>query len=173
MDHETCSECGFDGADYDGGALLAQLRALGPAWRALLASAGAELRVRPAAGVWSAVEYAAHSRDVTALHAFGVEQALTLDEPVFPPVADDLADAVSASYAAADPDEVVAALDAAASELARHADDAGVQAWSRGLTLGDRRVDVRRLLEHALHDSTHHLADVERGLARLRAEPGG
>jgi hypothetical protein len=56
---------------------------------------------------------------------------------------------------------------------AGHADDAGVEAWSRGLTLGDQRLDVRRMLEHALHDSTHHLADVERGFARLRAEPGG
>ena len=43
-------------------------------------------------------------------------------------------------------------------------------AWSRGLTIGTDRSDVRRLLEHALHDSSHHLVDVERGLARLRAE---
>jgi hypothetical protein len=40
--------------------------------------------------------------------------------------------------------------------------------WSRGLTIGDDRSDVRRLLEHALHDSQHHLADVERGLTTLR-----
>jgi hypothetical protein len=39
------------------------------------------------------------------------------------------------------------------------------------LTIGDSRSDVRRLLEHALHDSLHHLADVERGLAALRAQP--
>jgi hypothetical protein len=39
----------------------------------------------------------------------------------------------------------------------------------RGLTIGDSRSDVRRLLEHALHDSLHHLEDVERGLSLLRA----
>ena len=39
---------------------------------------------------WSAIEYAAHSRDVTAMHAFGVEQALTRDEPTFPPLSDDV-----------------------------------------------------------------------------------
>jgi hypothetical protein len=172
VEHETCSECGFDGADYDDAVLLAQLRALGASWRAVLESAGAELRVRPGEGVWSAIEYAAHSRDITALHAFGVEQALTLDEPAYPAVEPGLADAAAVSYGAADPHDVVAALCAAAEQLAAHADDAGVGAWSRGLTLGDERVDVRRLLEHALHDSTHHLDDVDRGLAQLRAEPG-
>lgn len=172
MEHETCSACGFDGADYDDAALLVQLRALGPSWRALLDGAGDELRVRPAEGVWSAIEYGAHSRDITALHVFGVEQALTRDEPVFPAVDPGLADAAAVSYAAADPEDVVTALGAAADQLAASADDAGAEAWSKGLTLGDERVEVRRLLEHALHDSTHHLDDVERGLARLRAGPG-
>ena len=37
-----------------------------------------------------------------------------------------------------------------------------------GSTIGGERSDVRRLLEHALHDSQHHLADVERGLTQLR-----
>ena len=31
------------------------------------------LRVPPAAEVWSAIGYAAHSLDVTGLHAYGVE----------------------------------------------------------------------------------------------------
>ena len=39
--------------------------------------------------------------------------------------------------------------------LAALADDAGPHVWSRGLTIGDSRSDVRRLLEHALHDSLH------------------
>ncbi len=168
-EHETCDACGFDGVDYDDAALLGALRALGPSWRALLAAAGPELRLRPAPGVWSAVEYAAHSRDITALHAFGVEQALTVDEPVYPAIADDLVDAVAPAYADADRDEVVTELDAAASRLAGLAEGSGTDAWSRGLTIGDARSDVRRLLEHALHDSQHHLIDVARGLAQLRA----
>jgi len=171
VEHETCSACGFDGADYDDAGLLAQLRALGPSWRALLDQAGPDLRTRPADGVWSAIEYAAHSRDITALHEFGVEQALTGDEPVLPAVDPGLADAAAASYGEDDPDDVVEALAAAATQLAARADDAGTDAWSRGLTLGDQRVEVRRLLEHALHDSTHHLGDVARGLAQLRAAP--
>jgi hypothetical protein len=162
--HEECEQCGFDGAAYDASALLAAIRALGPRWRELLDSAGPMLRARPAPEVWSALEYAAHSRDVTALHAFGVDQALTVDEPVYPEVEPDLADQAAASYNSEDPAAVVDALDTHAARLAQLAEDAGEPAWTRGLTLGDNRSDVRRLLEHALHDSLHHVDDVERGL---------
>jgi hypothetical protein len=46
--------------------------------------------------------------------------------------------------------------------------DAGTDAWTRGITVGTERIETRRLLEHALHDSTHHLLDVENGFERLR-----
>ena len=168
MEHEHCDACGFDGARYDDGSLLHALRILGPRWRSLPFQTGPELRERPEPEVWSALEYAAHSRDITALHVFGVEQALTLDEPSFPGIDDDLVDSAAASYGSADPDAVVDALEEQAMRLAELADDAGPDRWSRGLTIGANRSDVRRLLEHALHDSLHHVDDVERGLARLR-----
>ena len=76
MEHERCDACGFDGARYDDASLLHALRILGPRWRSLLSQTGPELRERPEPEVWSALEYAAHSRDITALHVFGVEQAL-------------------------------------------------------------------------------------------------
>jgi hypothetical protein len=168
MEHEHCDACGFDGSRYDDASLLGALRGLGPRWRSLLAEAGSELRARPEAEVWSALEYAEHSRDITALHVFGVEQALTLDEPSFPSIADDLVDSAAVSYGSADPGTVVDDLEEHAMRLAQVADDAGPDRWSRGLTIGADRSDVRRLLEHALHDSRHHLDDVERGLARVR-----
>jgi len=172
--HEQCDACDFDGARLDDATLLDDLRALGPRWQRLLDGAGRDLRVRPAPEVWSAIEYAAHSRDITALHAFGVEQALTGTEPVLPDIDPALADtvAVDAGYAAADPDAVVAALGEHAQRLARLAVDAGTAAWTHGITIGRDRSDVRRLLEHALHDAHHHVIDVERGLAQLRATGG-
>ena len=170
MEHEHCTQCGFDGGAFGAAELLSALRALGPRWRALLATAGDNLRIRPAPAVWSAIEYAAHSRDVTALHVFGVEQALTGREPVFPAVEEGLADEAAKNYGGEQPGPVVDALDASAQRLASLAADAGVDAWTRGLTLGTNRSDVRRLLEHALHDSIHHLDDVERGLAQLRSQ---
>jgi hypothetical protein len=167
-EHEQCPACGFDGSAYDDGVLLAALRALGPRWRALLDASGEHLRDRPAPEVWSAIEYAAHSRDVIALHAFGVGQALEIDEPAFPDVDDGLADAASSTYGGSDPHEVVTELELQAEQLAGLAEDAGPSRWSRGLTIGTHRSDVRRLLEHALHDALHHVDDVERGLAALR-----
>ena len=71
MTHEQCDECGFDGSRYDDGSLLDGLRELGPRWRELVRVAGSNLRMRPEPAVWSAIEYAAHSRDITALHVFG------------------------------------------------------------------------------------------------------
>jgi hypothetical protein len=170
VEHESCGACGFNGADYTDEMLLDALRALGPSWRALLDRSGAELRVRPGPDVWSAIEYAAHSRDITALHAFGVGEALTVDEPVYPPIDEDLVDSAAAEYASLDPDEVVRVLGQEATRLAQLAADAGAMAWSRGLTVGDNRSDVRRLLEHALHDSLHHLGDVERNLESIRLQ---
>jgi hypothetical protein len=163
--HEHCEQCAFDGGRYDGPTLLAAIRDLGPRWRALLTGAGERLRVRPEPETWSALEYAAHSRDITALHVFGVEQALTGAEPTFPAIDPGLADSTAANYNSESVDAVLDALDEHACRLASVADDAGEGAWSRGITLGDDRSDVRWLLEHALHDSTHHLQDVERGLS--------
>jgi hypothetical protein len=168
MDHERCDACGFDGGRYDDASLTGALRNLGPRWRALLGDAGSELRQRPDPDVWSAIEYGAHSRDITALHEFGVEQALTLDEPSFPEIQDDLVSSAAVDYGEADPDQVANALEEHATRLAQLAEDAGPGAWSRGLTIGGNRSDVRRLLEHALHDSLHHVGDVERGLTQLR-----
>jgi hypothetical protein len=165
--HERCEACGFDGGGYSDSALLDALRGLGDRWCAQLAEAGDRLRTRPEPATWSAIEYAAHSRDITALHAYGVEQALTGEEPAYPAFSDDLVEAAVAGYGDADPNGVVDALTAAAERAAQLAEEVGADQWTRGLTVGEVRSDVRRLLEHALHDSLHHLDDVERGLARL------
>jgi len=173
MDHEHCAACGFDGAAYEPAGLLDAIRDLGPRWRRLVLEAGGNLRVRPAPTTWSALEYAAHSRDVTALHVFGVEQALTSDEPTYPEIdGDGLVEAAAAGYSSEDAEVVVAELEGHVQRLADLAQASGPASWSRGITFGDSRSDVRVLLEHGLHDSHHHLVDVTRGLATLapRAE---
>jgi hypothetical protein len=169
MIHEHCDACGFDGARYDDESVLGSIREQGDRWRDLLAASGPDLRARPAPEVWSSIEYAAHTRDILALHVYGVEQALTGDEPAFPAISDDLVDSAAATYADSMPEEVGVELAAQSSRLADTAGEAGADTWSRGLTIGDSRSNVRQLLEHALHDSLHHLDDVERGLASIRA----
>ena len=95
---------------------------VGSRWCALLFEAVPELRVRPELETWSAIEYAAQSRDITALHVFGVEQALTEDEPVFPAIeADTLIQTSAATYHDEDPDAVVVELDREARRLGERA----------------------------------------------------
>ena len=172
MDHERCEDCGFDGSTFDASGLLEALRVLGPAWEQVLDGAGGELRVRPATDVWSAIEYAGHSRDITALHVYAVDQALSLDEPVLMEIdADGLIDDAVAGYMDLNPDDVAHQIAAETGALADRATGVPVESWQRGITFGTERSDVRFLLEHALHDSTHHLVDVERGLLLLRADP--
>jgi hypothetical protein len=169
--HEQCAACDFDGAVYGPAELLGAIRELGPQWRRLLLDAGDELRLRPDAHTWSALEYAAHSRDVTALHVFGVEQALTIDEPRFPEIAGtDLVENASAGYASEDPEVVGVELERQARKLADVAGASDSHSWYRGITVGDTHSSVRFLLEHALHDSHHHLVDVKNGLVKLRAK---
>ena len=169
-EHERCAACGFDGSSFGDSSLLAGIGDLGRRWQILLTEAGPELRIQPRPGTWSAIEYAAHSRDITAIHVFGVEQALTEHEPVYPAIdADALVETAAAEYHDEDPKVVVDQLDSEARRLRDLACEAGVAAWDRGITIGDARSTVRRLLEHALHDSLHHLEDVQRGLVQLRS----
>jgi hypothetical protein len=168
--HERCDVCGFDGSAYDNASLIETLSALGGLWRRLLVDAGADVRTRPAPEVWSAIEYAAHSRDITALHCFGVDQALTGTEPAYPAImADDLIASAATTYQQEDPQLVADALGEEAGRLASMAAGAPTDAWEFGLTIGEDRSTVRGLLEHALHDSLHHIGDVESGLRLVRS----
>ena len=118
--------------------------------------------------MWSALEYAAHSRDVIALHVMGTKEALTGNEHLYPPFPEEPG---GSPLAADDVDAatVAAGLGVEASRLAAVARDVGRDTWTRGITVGVQRSDVRMLLEHSLHDSTHHLHDVELGLEALRS----
>ena len=100
---------------------------------------------RPEPNVWSAVEYAAHSRDITALHCFGVEQALTGDEPIYPSIAgDELIEAAATDYLDDDPDAIADAIDTEACHLAQMAAAAPTEGWELGITIGTERSTVRQ-----------------------------
>jgi len=173
MGHESCGACGFDGELMSDAQVLDEIEALGPAWREILDEAGDDVDRRPEPETWSALEYAAHSRDITALHNFLVEAALESDEPVLPEVdGAGLIDDAAAGYAALDPGVVAEELEFETGGLAARAAAVDRSAWSRGITIGTARQDIRAVLEHGLHDSHHHLVDVRRGLAQLRAAGG-
>jgi hypothetical protein len=119
--------------------------------------------------VWSPLEYAAHTRDVIAMNGWGMDKILDGDAPDVPAMTPD-EDAPDHGYNALDPQTVVGELEANARRMADRAERVvGSEPWSRTAKIGENTVDAGRVLRHAVHDATHHLRDVERGLKQLDA----
>jgi MOSC domain-containing protein YiiM len=153
---ETCAECGFDSRRWrtrDAGTLFHVL----PQWWRLATAdiARAVLNRRPAPTVWSALEYGGHSAVVIAMLRWAIEQVVS-DPDVELPGGSGIPDAAG--------DDPPADLDrdAILADLERE-----------GLAILDASRDpndvVLALLLHAVHDATHHMMDVGRGLAAIGA----
>ena len=103
-----CPECGYDAASL-------ALDDVGPAlvdnacsWvEAVLPRA--DVRQRPDASTWSALEYACHVRDVFRLYRFRLDLMLTEDDPDFPNWDQDET-AIADRYSEQDPSTVAAEL---------------------------------------------------------------
>lgn len=165
---ETCTECWFDGAQYDVRDSLGTLRALAPMWHQTVDGVDEHVLLhRPAPGVWSAGEYTAHSADVTENMGRLLHGLLTVDDLEVEAVPEVHAPDVSDGFAAA-----LARFEANLERLHRKAASIGPDddpQWARTARADGHLVDGAWVLRHAIHDATHHLHDVGRGLARLGA----
>jgi hypothetical protein len=163
---ETCAECGFDAADYTRDDLLGTLRAIAPIWRTMTEHVDAEiLAARPVSEVWSALEYVSHSRDITAVMNLALRAVVEQDGIDFGGV-------VNAGGAPATPSTIIEAisqLDERAVALHRAANDMAPDAWNHKFTYGGETLDAGWIVAHAVHDATHHIQDVGRGLHALGA----
>ncbi len=165
---ETCAACRFDGAEYDLDDALGTLRALAPVWHETIE--GIEERVllaRPGPHVWSAAEYTAHAADVTQAMGRLLHGSLTIDDLVVEAVPEGHAPNVSDGFGAA--------LERLAANLARLHDRAvrvgpdDDPQWRRTAFAGGYVVDAAWVLRHAIHDASHHLSDIGRGIHALGA----
>lgn len=153
-----CTDCGFDPAVIRYDDIPALVRDNAGAWPAVLARP--DVRVRPDDYTWSALEYAAHVRDV--FRIFDVRLHLMLDEqdPLFPNWDQDET-AAAERYNEQDP---VAVGEELAEAAATAADSfASIGPDRRGRT--GRRSDgasftVESLARYFVHDPIHHLHDV-------------
>lgn len=143
---ELCDECGFDARE---------VRRLVPelvgAFAALLEQ---EVRPhfcdRPADGVFSGAEYARHAVEI----------------------ANTLADLVETSLGR-DPSPAAADLAGAAGRVEQVAATLAPEDWAAPVDLGDSVVvPVVAVLTHLLHDVSHHVWDVRRGIARIALRDG-
>lgn len=146
------------------------MRSMGRRWRELFKDVPDErLRDRPDSSTWSALEYAAHTRDVIALVGSGMSKVLDGDAPVFEAIQPD-ATAADHGYNALPPADVLGGLAANAERLAARAERALPDHWARTGSIGGVETDAGWLFRHAVHDASHHLRDVERNLGSSRQD---
>ena len=132
------------------------------------------LRTRPAEGVWSALEYACHVRDVFLVQRDRLYTTLVEDKPVVAPMYREQR-VTLARYNAQDPTEVAAQL-ATAARLIAQAFDALDSVQLQRLCIYNFPAPAERPLlwvgQHAVHEGEHHLRDVAGVIAHVRATAG-
>jgi hypothetical protein len=122
--------------------------------------ARADATARPAADVWSPLEYACHVRDVHALFALRVRLMLAEDDPEFANWDQDET-AAEQKYVEQRPEVVLPALLAAADEVAGVYESVGEQDWDRSGRRSNGSVfTIASIGRYHLHDVVHHLHDV-------------
>jgi S-DNA-T family DNA segregation ATPase FtsK/SpoIIIE len=177
---DRCDPCSFIYADVDAATLPTRLAAFGMRYLALLLPPGRPaawsgiLRTRPAEGVWSALEYACHVRDVFLVQRDRLYTALVEDTPVFAPMYRDHR-VTLARYNAQDPAEVAEQLATAARLIAQAFDALDPAQLQRRCLYTFPAPAERPLLwvgQHVVHEGEHHLRDIEAGFARVHATAG-
>jgi hypothetical protein len=170
---ERCPECAFDPNEFGAAELPAAVAALGRRYQApltrLLPGEDASLLVaRPLPGVWSALAYACHVRDVLSVFDGRITRMLAEDSPELG-WWDHEAAVEADAYEKQPPAEVAAAI--AANAAALSATLAGVPdgGWDRTGTRRDGELfTVLGAGRFALHEGTHHLLDIGRVLRSAR-----
>jgi S-DNA-T family DNA segregation ATPase FtsK/SpoIIIE len=157
-----CEECGFSYDDVTAASVPDRLRRGG---RALVAVAVDDVRRRPADGVWSALEYWCHVRDIVDVQRDRVELALREDCPTFSPMGRDQR-AIDDRYDEQDPDvvrrEVVVSCDALADYLEALAPEERARTAIYSYPAPAERTIVWIGI-HTVHELVHHAMDVARG----------
>jgi hypothetical protein len=162
---DRCTECGFDYDDLPVDDVPAMLRSFAPEYSGrLVDTAVTQLRAHPFVGVWSALEYACHVRDVFEVQRQRVDQILTEDCPTLTPMGRD--ERVTRNhYNEQDPPVVAGELIDAASELADAYARLTAEEWQRTAIYNYPTVQERSLVwiaRNATHEAQHHLMDIDR-----------
>jgi hypothetical protein len=153
-----CPECGFDTGAVAFRDIPALTRENADAWMPVLERA--DVRVRPNDSTWSALEYAAHVRDVYRVMGGRLRLLLEQDDPEFENWDQD-ATAVAERYGEQDPAVVATELRDEAHALADAWESVDDSALGRSGRRGDGSVfTVESLGRYFIHDPVHHLWDV-------------
>ena len=153
-----CPECGYVAALLDPTAVGAAVRDSLPRWQEALARPDARTRPRP--DTWSALEYAAHVRDVFRIFDHRLALMLEEDDPMFPNWDQD-ATALAERYSEQDPARVAVELLEAGRAIAARFDGIQPDQMSRtGRRSDGASFTVESFGRYFFHDVSHHLHDV-------------
>jgi hypothetical protein len=170
---ERCPECAFDPNGVNALELPAAVAGLGRRYQApltrFLAGEDASLLVaRPLPGVWSALAYACHVRDVLSVFDGRITRMLTEDSPELG-WWDHEAAVEADAYDQQPPAEVAAAITANSAVLSTTLAAVPEEGWDRTGTRRDGELfTVLGAGRFALHEGTHHLLDIGRVLRAAR-----
>jgi DinB superfamily len=172
---DRCDECGFvyDAVERD--AIPEALRALAVRYQAVLADTGVSvLRAHPRTGMWSALEYSCHVRDVFRVQRERVQLAIAEDQPTFASMRREER-VVEERYNGQPPAQVAHEITGAAASLARLLESLDDDDWqSTGIyNWPERRVrTVEWIGRHTIHEGEHHLQDIDRLVTATPGETG-
>ncbi|WP_448616224.1 DinB family protein [Modestobacter sp. URMC 112] len=159
-EEHVCEPCGFAFADHDVIRAASVIAGIPARARRLVESLDDAAVRRSEDGVWSAVEYLCHLRDVHQTFTIRLHRARTEDDPALEPMLNDLrARRFGYRDAAVEPvlDELEAYVAGFLAEVAR----VGPDDWARPVHRlpGERRTALW-LVRQAAHEGVHHLRDI-------------
>ena len=158
---ESCAQCGFDSTEWNTQDTIRTIGSAAPLFELWTEGMTSDaLNQRPAPDVWSALEYADHTRET--LFAIRVLCEVAIETP-----GADLGDGIEAaepgSLRMLDDQTVFAALGVEATTFATRLGALDDEQWSRSALIGGETRTVRWATRHAVHDLWHHLVDIARG----------
>jgi S-DNA-T family DNA segregation ATPase FtsK/SpoIIIE len=160
----SCEECGFVYDDVPVDRIGSSLRERAAGFVDALGAVD-DVHARPAADVWSPLEYACHVRDVLRIQLGRVARALVEDTPSFEPMQRDERPA-RYRYDAQLPEVVALEVSNAAGALADVFDALDDGHLARTVTYNWPERTVRPLRwvgRHTVHELVHHRMDLQRG----------
>lgn len=162
---ETCADCGFDSSEWDDLDTRRTIGATASLFRHWTEGMSAEaMNRRPRPEVWSALEYADHTRETL----FGLrvlcEVAIETADADLGPAVDERSAGEARAF---DAETVLVELDEEATTFAARLAELDAAAWEGAVVLGGERRSVGWAARHAVHDLWHHLIDIADGRVAL------